>query len=67
MRHSNKMVSQTTVKENNEDLVIDFHIFNGVFLAKISNSKDRNTHAYGRTIARAQENAIQNYQTKYKF
>jgi hypothetical protein len=67
MRHSQQTVYRTKVKENNEELVIDFQDFNGVFLAKISNSNDKNTHAYGSTVSIAQQNAIQNYQTKYKF
>ena len=46
-------------------LTIAFQDFNGVFLAKISNLKDRETFAYGETKGQAQINALRNYRTKY--
>ena len=54
-----------TTKTNDKSLFIVFQDFNGVFLAKISNSKDRETYAYGETKDLAQKNAIANYNLKY--
>lgn len=48
-----------------EDLVVAFQEFNGVYLARISNLKDKETHAFGATKKRAEENAMRNFQTKY--
>ena len=45
--------------------VIAFQKFNGVYLAKISDSKGRSTHAYGKTKKRAEANALSNFQLKY--
>ncbi len=69
MRHSKEQASVATVTENNEELVVVFQNFNGVFLAKICNSKDnkKETYAYGQTESSAQENAVRNYNRKYKF
>ncbi|KFF26856.1 hypothetical protein [Chryseobacterium vrystaatense] len=65
MRHSKLTAPEATVLQNNEELVVVFQNFNGVFLAKITNSKDRETYAYGGTKDSAKENAISNYNTKY--
>lgn len=54
-----------TVQQNNEELVIVFQNFNGVFLAKISNNSDQQTYAYGISEDVAQENAISRYNLKY--
>lgn len=63
---SNKLTAQPgTEQKSNEALVIAFQDFNGVFLAKISNSTGRETFAYGETKAKAQLNAIKNYNRKY--
>ena len=51
--------------QTKEALTVAFQNFNGVFLAKISNLKDKETFAYGETKAKAQMNAIQNYSLKY--
>ena len=51
--------------EQKEKLTIAFQNFNGVFLAKISNLKGKETFAYGENKRRAQVNALQNYRTKY--
>ena len=62
-------VTQTapaTVQKSNSKLTIAFQDFNGVFLAKISNLKDRETFAYGETKSQAQINALRNYRTKYE-
>ena len=56
----------STEKKNNKGLVVAFQDFNGVFLAKISNLKDRETHAFGATKAKAQQNALRNYRQKYE-
>lgn len=53
------------VAQNNEELVVAFQDFNGVYLAKISNKKDKETHAFGETKDLAQKNALQNYNRKY--
>lgn len=55
-----------TATKNNEALVIVFQNFNGVFLAKISNQKDRETFAYGENRCSAELNALRNYRTKYQ-
>ncbi|MCX8533098.1 hypothetical protein [Chryseobacterium luquanense] len=66
MRNQTTQTAQeATVKQNNEDLVIVFQNFNGVFLAKISNNTDRKTYAYGSSQDLAQENAINRYNRKY--
>ena len=62
---SNKL--ENTVQENNKGLVVAFQKFNGVFLAKIKDSLDRSTHAYGKTKAKAEYNAITNYRRKYHY
>lgn len=54
-----------TETRNRESLTVAFQKFNGVFLAKISNRTDRETHAFGPTTAKAQLNAYRNYKTKY--
>lgn len=58
------MLQQKT-ENRNEVLVIAFQKFNGVILAKISNLRDRQTHAFGATAYKAQCNAQTNYRTKY--
>lgn len=65
MRKTTQTAPEATVNENNEELVIVFQNFNGVFLAKISNNSDRKTYAYGRSEDLAQENAISRYNRKY--
>lgn len=59
------MQNVTTQKKTNEALVVAFQSFNGVFIAKISNKKDKETFAYGETKAVAQLNALRNYKRKY--
>ena len=65
MRNPKTQAPVAKVKENNEELIIVFQNFNGVFLAKISNSKDKETYAYGETKDSARNNAIENYNQKY--
>lgn len=55
----------STAQQSKEALVIAFQNFNGVFLAKISNKKDKETFAYGKTKGLAEQNAIRNYNQKY--
>ena len=59
------MSNTTKTQKTNEALVVAFQSFNGVFLAKISNQKGKETFAYGETKAKAQLNALRNYRTKY--
>lgn len=59
-------LAPATKQKSNEALVIAFQDFNGVFLAKISNQKGRETFAYGANKAMAEFNALQNYRTKYQ-
>lgn len=58
-------MSNTTTNPTPEKLTIAFQEFNGVFLAKISNLKGKETFAYGENKALAEQNAIRNYNTKY--
>ena len=51
--------------DKKEALVVAFQDFNGVYLAKISNSRDKETHAFGATKCIAEQNAITNYNLKY--
>ena len=57
--------TQTASQPQTESVTIAFHDFNGVYLAKISNLKEKETFAYGETKETAQKNAVLNYQTKY--
>lgn len=63
MRNSTQTAQKATAPKSK--LTIAFQDFNGVFLAKISNLKDRETFAYGETKGQAQINALRNYKTKY--
>ncbi len=55
----------STAPRNRESLTVAFLDFNGVYMARISNRKDRETYAFGSTTAKAQLNAYRNYKTKY--
>lgn len=55
----------TASQPQTESVTIAFQDFNGVFLAKISNLKDKETFAYGETKESAQANAVKNYSIKY--
>lgn len=61
--------TQTTApaatEQKKESLTIAFQEFNGVFLAKISNNKGKETFAYGANKCRAQLRALRNYRIKY--
>ena len=59
------MRNTTTTPSTKESLTIAFQDFNGVFLAKISNLKGKETFAYGESKCKAQLNAVQNYRLKY--
>ncbi|KFC19377.1 hypothetical protein [Chryseobacterium sp. FH1] len=61
------MLNQTKQKPvtKKDSLVVAFQDFNGVYLAKISNAKDKETHAFGATKCLAEQNAISNYNLKY--
>lgn len=62
---SNKL--ENTVPTSNKALVVAFHDFNGVFLARITNKKqNQQTHGVGSTKALAQMNAIKHYKEKYQ-
>ncbi|MEC5156662.1 hypothetical protein [Chryseobacterium sp. MP_3.2] len=52
-------------KTAKESLTIAFQNFNGVFIAKISNLKGKETFAYGENKVSAEINALQNYRLKY--
>ncbi|MFC7345972.1 hypothetical protein ACFQO9_04475 [Chryseobacterium zhengzhouense] len=65
MRNLTQTAQEATVTQNNEELVIVFQNFNGVFIATISNKEDRKTYAYGRSQDQAQQNAINRYNRKY--
>lgn len=59
-------VTQTASQpQNKEALTVAFQDFKGVFLAKISNLKDKETFAYGENKALAEQNALKNYNRKY--
>lgn len=60
-------MSNKTTNPTPEKLTIAFQKFNGVFLAKISNLKGKETFAYGENKALAERNAIRNYNTKYSY
>lgn len=64
MRNSTQTASATAPR-NRESLTVAFQDFNGVFLAKISNLKGKETHAFGKTQSSAQINALRNYRLKY--
>ena len=55
------------VQQSNEETVIAFQKFNGVYLAKIKDSEGRGTHAYGKTKKRAEINVLNNFSLKYSF
>ena len=57
------MRNQTTTQK--EALTVAFQEFNGVFLAKISNLKGKETYAFGSTTSKAQLNALKNYNVKF--
>ena len=65
MSNVTQTAQPATAQKSKSNLTIAFQDFNGVFLAKISNLKDKETFAYGETKAKAQMNAIQNYSLKY--
>lgn len=50
---------------DSEELIFSYSKFNGVFIALISNLKERQTHAYGRTKLIAGQNALENFRIKY--
>ncbi|UJF29903.1 hypothetical protein L0B70_00475 [Kaistella sp. 97-N-M2] len=62
----NKTITAKPATAQKSKLTIAFQDFNGVFLAKISNLKGRETFAYGETKNLAQINALRNYRTKYQ-
>lgn len=66
MRNKTITAPEATAQKSKTQLTIAFQDFNGVFLAKISNLKDRETFAYGETKGLAQINALRNYRTKYQ-
>ena len=59
------MRNTTTTPTTKESLTIAFQDFNGVFIAKISNLKGKETFAYGENQTLAEANALRNYRTKY--
>ena len=63
MRKTTQTAQPATAQKSK--LTIAFQDFNGVFLAKISNLKGKETFAYGETKGQAQINALRNYRTKY--
>lgn len=66
MRNQTQPAPAATAQKSKTRLTIAFQDFNGVFLAKISNLKGRETFAYGETKSQAQINALRNYRTKYE-
>lgn len=66
MRNKTITAQPATAQKSKSNLTIAFQDFNGVILAKISNLKDRETFAYGKTKGQAQINALRNYRTKYQ-
>lgn len=66
MRNKTITAQPATAQKSKSNLTIAFQDFNGVFLAKISNLKGRETFAYGETKSLAQINALRNYRTKYQ-
>ena len=52
-------------KKRKESLTIAFQKFNGVYLAKISDQKGKETFAYGARKCQAQLHALRNYRLKY--
>ncbi len=64
---SNKTVTAPAAKNRNRKAVLttSFQEFNGVFLAKISNNKGKETFAYGKRKCQAQLHALSNYRIKY--
>lgn len=65
MRNPITTAPAAKTEQKKESLTIAFQEFNGVFLAKISNNKGKETFAYGRNKCRAQISAIRNYRIKY--
>ena len=57
--------TQPATQPQTEIVTIAFQDFNGVYRAKISNLKDKETFAYGETKESAQANAVKNYSIKY--
>ena len=55
----------TAPQPQTESVTIAFQDFNGVYLAKISNLKDKETFGYGETKESAQTNAVKNFRIKY--
>lgn len=64
---SNETKTAPAAKNRNRKaiLTIAFQEFNGVFLAKISDNKGRETHAFGARKCQAQLHALRNYRLKY--
>lgn len=74
MQHSTKTKSKKSYSKDvttlhkiteSEELLVTYQEFHGSILAVITNLKDRQTHAYGRTKRIAYKNAIKNYRIKY--
>lgn len=61
----NRKAKQLRKIEECEEIVFTYQRFNEVFLAVVTNLKDRETHAYGRTKLIAGQNALENYRLKY--
>ncbi len=66
MRNKTNPTAAVKTATISEKVVVAFQDFNGVILAKISNLKNRETYAYGETEAKAEKNALRNYQLKYQ-
>lgn len=63
----NKTETAPAAKNRNRKAVLttSFQEFNGVFLAKISDNKGKETFAYGKRKCQAQLHALSNYRLKY--
>lgn len=59
------MTTPTKTPQSPEKLVVAFHQFHDVFLARVSNQDGRQTHAFGATQELARQNALKNYRLKY--
>lgn len=65
MQHKAILAPVANPENEKHGLAVHFQHFNGVFLAKISDRKGRETYAYGASKCKAEHNALRNYKIKY--
>ncbi|WP_407402217.1 hypothetical protein [Chryseobacterium sp.] len=61
----NRKAKQLKKIEEREEIYFTYQKFNNVFISVVTNLKDRQTHAYGKTKLIAAQNALENFRLKY--